>query len=80
MGLDDVLKEVKDPEPWVLRDQWVAKANRGQVPYTDCEHPMSAIEATWDTIRDQPANIFICRACGFPLFLTDPVGKMAKEG
>jgi hypothetical protein len=77
---DEILREIREPDPWLQRAKWKAQATDGRLERKEgCVHPMSAIHAVFDDRKMREVNIFVCGACGAPLWLVDPWGREASE-
>lgn len=76
---DEILKPIRNPEAFVLRDKAKAAAKRGDVPRTKCNHPFSSLNQYIDEDplarrHGQALNLFECGICHLLLWLVDPWG------
>jgi len=81
---DDLVKPIYNPEAYVVRDKARAAASRGDMPRTQCTHPLWQIKQFVDydpavNRKDRPLNLFECQVCHTPLWLVDPWGKMVGD-
>lgn len=81
---DDVLKPIYNPEAFVMRDKAKAAAARGELPKSDCTHPLQYIQQFEDSDpsvarRGQDVNLFACGVCGCLLWFVDPWGVAIND-
>jgi hypothetical protein len=81
--MNDFMKNIPNPEPWILRAQAKGQVKAGAYKKTLCPHPVSAVDQFVDQEPgrvDRPTNLFQCSICNSFLWLVDPHGTEAKDG
>lgn len=81
----ETVRYIPKPDPWLMRLKHYNAAKAGELPFTECNHPVSAIRQFVDveTERDRegrPTNLFECLNCHYVLWLVDATGKAAFDG
>jgi len=79
----DIVKQVVNPESYLLWAKQVAAAKDGRMPPSACPHPLSAVEIYVDDTpgrEDRPTNLFECTICHRLLRLFDAHGKESSDG
>lgn len=77
---DELVKPIRNPEAWALREKARGAASRGELARTDCPHPFQYLQQYMDDDpavlrRGNPVNLFACGVCGVLLWLVDPWGE-----
>lgn len=81
----EFLKNIANPEAFVLRSKARAAAGRDEYKQTGCPHPFAAIEQYIDfdpgvKRNEMPCNLFECSLCHTLLWLVDPYGNEVPDG
>lgn len=81
---DEMMRQIINPEAWAMRDKFKAAATRGELPRTDCSHPMALLQQYIDDDplikrAGRPVNLFECGVCHMAIWFTDPWGKALSD-
>lgn len=79
----EIVKNIGNPESYLLWSKQVVAAKDGRLPVNICPHPLSAIEQYADEEpgrKGRPTNLFECTICHRLLRLIDAHGKSATDG
>jgi hypothetical protein len=81
---DEILRPVRNPEAYVMREKARGAASRGELPRNDCRHPFQYLQQYTDDDpavqrRGRPVNLFACGVCGMLLWLVDPWGESKAD-
>ena len=76
----ELVKPIYNPEAYVLREKARGLASRGEMPKSDCTHPLRYIQQYIDddpsVLREgKPVNLFECGICHIPIWFVDPWGN-----
>lgn len=84
----ELVKPIYNPEAYVMREKFIGAAKRGELPRTDCDHPLNYMQQYVDDdgqrggrpdLVGKPVNLFICGICTTPLWLVDPWGEVVND-
>lgn len=81
---DELVRAIHNPEAFAMREKAKGAANRGELPRTECRHPLSYLRQFIDEDssvkrRSRPVNLFECGVCHTPLWLVDPWGGVVSD-
>lgn len=81
---DTLLKNINNPQAFIMRDKASAAAARGEYPDSGCPHPVRLMNQFVDedpgTHRSgRELNLFECGLCHALLWLVDPYGREAMD-
>lgn len=81
---DTLLKNIQNPEAYVMREKMRGAANRGELQRTECTHPLDQIWQYSDddpllTRNKKPVNLFECGVCHMMLWFADPWGNPISD-
>lgn len=81
---DELVRPVRNPEAFVLREKYRGAATRGDLTRTGCAHPLSSLQQYVDDDpvvgrNGRPVNLFVCGVCSLPIWMVDPWGEPISD-
>lgn len=77
---DELVRPIYNPEAFVMREKFRGQASRGELPRTECKHPLPYLQQYIDDDplvkrNGRPVNLYECGVCHTPLWMVDPWGE-----